>query len=70
MNISEAKAEVFLLALQGLSKAEREAVLARLLADPWLREDLLDIVLIEQRRDEPSRPFRDYLAEREKKSRQ
>jgi len=66
MNKVEAKAEVFLWALQSLSKAEREAVISRLLEDPELREDMLDIALIEQRKDEPSRPFRDYLAERVK----
>ena len=56
-----AKAEVFLIALQSLSKAEREAVISRLLEDPALREDILDMALIEKRRGEPSRPFREYL---------
>lgn len=40
------------------------------LATPWqgdceFREDLLDIATIEQRRHEPGRPLREYLADRE-----
>jgi hypothetical protein len=30
-------------------------------------EDLIDIVILEQRRKEPSRPLEEYLAERRKK---
>ena len=70
MNKVESKAEVFLWALHSLPRAEKEAVISRLLEDPELREDILDIALIEQRKrkDEPSRPFRDYLAERGEKA--
>ena len=64
MSKVESRAEVFLWALQSLSKAEREAVISRLLEDPELRQDMLDIALIQQRKGERSRPFRDYLAER------
>lgn len=67
MNKVESRAEIFLMALHSLSKQEREAVIARLLDDPELREDLMDIALIQQRRDEPSRSFREYLAERSQK---
>jgi len=70
MKASESRVEVYLMALQSLFKAEREAVIKRLLADPELREDILDLVLIGQRQGEPSRPFREYLAEREEKVRQ
>ena len=64
----EAKAEIFLLALQALTKAERDAVINRLLEDPELREDIVDIALMEKRRGEPPRPFREYLAEKGKKA--
>ncbi|MBI2328220.1 MAG: hypothetical protein HYU85_00975 [Chloroflexi bacterium] len=57
------------MALQSLSKAEREAVIARLLEDTELREDILDLALIQQRQGEPSRPFREYLAEKGKRVR-
>jgi len=62
MKTIESRAEVYLMALQSLSEAEREAVIARLLEDPQLREDILDLAVIQQRQGEPSRPFRDYLA--------
>jgi hypothetical protein len=62
MKAVESRAEIYLMALQSLSKAEKEAVIARLLEDPQLREDILDLALIQQRQGEPSRPFRDYLA--------
>jgi len=69
MKAVESRAEVYLMALQSLSKAEKEAVIARLLEDTKLREDILDLALIQQRQGEPSRPFRDYLAERRKRAR-
>jgi len=62
----ESKAEIFFLAWQSLSKRERKAVIAKLLADPHVREDLLDIALIQHRQGEPSRPFREYLEDRKK----
>ena len=69
MKVLESKAEVYLMALQSLSKAEKEAVIARLLEDAKLREDILDLALMRQRQGEPSRPFKDYLAERKKRTR-
>ena len=55
------------MALQSLSKAEKKAVIARLLEDDNLREDILDLALIQQRKGESSRPFREYLAEGKKR---
>ena len=69
MKVAESRAEVYLMALQSLSKSEKEAVIARLLEDAKLREDILDLALIRQRQGEPSRPFKDYLAERRKRAR-
>ena len=66
---AQSKAEIYLMALQSLTKAEKKAVIARLLEDESLREDILDIALIRQRQGEPSRPLREYLAVREKRSR-
>ena len=68
MSKVESRAEVYLMALQSLSKAEKEAVIARLLEDTKLREDILDLALIQQRQGESSRPFTDYLAERRKRA--
>ena len=69
MKAAESRAEVYLMALQSLSEAEREAVITRLLEDPQLREDILDLAVIKQRQGEPSRPFTEYLAERKERAR-
>ena len=69
MKAVESRAEVYLMAIQSLSKAEKEAVIARLLEDPQLREDILDLAVIQQRRGEPSRPFTEYLANRKERAR-
>ena len=53
-------------ALRALPKKEREAVLARIANEPDMREDLIDLALVAKRRREPSRPFRRYLAEKQR----
>ena len=63
MTSSQATAEVYFTALMALPKKERAAVLVRIAEEKTLREDLLDLAVLAERRDEPSRPFRDYLAE-------
>lgn len=64
MKAVESRAEVYLMAIQSLSKAEKKAIIARLLEDPQLREDILDLAVIQQRQGEPSRPLREYLVAR------
>jgi len=64
MTPTEATADVFFAALKALPKAERDAVLVRIARDKVLRHDMLDLATIADRRDEPSRPFRDYLSQR------
>ena len=66
MKAVESKAEIYFMALQSLSKQEREAVIGRLLEDQELREDILDLITIYQQQSEPRRPFREYLAETRK----
>lgn len=61
---TQAVAEVFLTALRSLPKADRERILLGLVKDKTLRRDLMDLATIEERRKEPSRPFREYLSER------
>jgi hypothetical protein len=63
---SEATADVFLTAFKSLRKSERDAVLVGLARDRAIRHDLLDLAVIAEREHEPSRPFREYLAERGK----
>jgi hypothetical protein len=55
MTAREATAEVFWTAFRALSKKEREAVVERLLRDRDFMEDLIDVVILEQRKNEPSR---------------
>jgi hypothetical protein len=64
MTTSQATAEVFATAFRALPKKERQAVLALIADDEEVREDILDLAVLAQRRDEPSRPFRDFLAEK------
>ena len=63
----EATSEVFLTAFRALPKKAREAVVEKMLGDKEFMEDLLDTVIIEQRRKEPSRDLDEYLADRRKK---
>ena len=64
MNIDGATAEVFWLAFKSLSKRDQHAIVEKLLLEEDFRADLVDISLIEQRRNEPSRQLDEYLAER------
>jgi hypothetical protein len=58
----EATAEVFWTALNALSRKEQQAVLRRVVQNEKLRHDLIDLAVIEERRTEPVRPLREYLA--------
>jgi hypothetical protein len=60
MTSTEATAEVFWTAFRSLSKKEREAVVERLLRDRDFMEDLIDIVILEQRKNESSRSLGEY----------
>lgn len=67
MTSIEATSEVFLTAFRALPKKAREAVVEKMLSDKEFLEDLIDTVIIEQRRKEPSRNLDEYLADRKKK---
>jgi hypothetical protein len=47
--------------IKTLTPEERERVIEFLVSDRELREDLQDSLLLEARRDEPSRPLEDVL---------
>lgn len=64
----EKLAEGFLTAIRSLPKRDRELILLGLVKDRNLRHDLIDLATIEERRKEPSRPFRDYLKERKRQA--
>ena len=59
----EASAEVFITAFKALPLKARRKILSSLLETETLREDLEAVLLWDERKDEPSRPFREYLAE-------
>ncbi len=72
MTIQQATAEVFLTAFKGLPRREQEVILARIARDRKLRrvlEDVSDLLVVEEELAKPSRPLREYMAERERKER-
>jgi hypothetical protein len=69
MSTIEATSEVFMTAFRALPKKTREAVVCKMLSDKEFLEDLIDTVIIEQRRKEPSRSLDEYLRDRKKKGR-
>lgn len=63
MTRTEAPAEVFWTASRVLRRKEQQAVLRRQLNDTSLRQDLIDLAVIESRRREQARSFCEYLGE-------
>jgi len=64
-----ATAEVFFTAFKALKSAEREAFIEKVVSDPRLREDLMDVVLIEEAKKVKGRSVsaREYFARQRKK---
>ena len=58
---SEATVEIYWTAFKALPKAEQQAVIRRLIQDQTLRRDLVDLSVIEERHNEPSRSLREYI---------
>jgi len=50
-SIREATAEVYWTAFRALPKKDRQAVLARFVREREFREDIVDLVLLEERKD-------------------
>ncbi len=72
MTAQQATAEVFLTALKALPRREQEDILTRIARDRRLGlilEDVSDLLVVEEERAKPSRPLRDYIAEREGRGR-
>ena len=67
MSTTNATAEVFYTAYKSMSKKEKEAIINKLLTDSDFMEDLIDITIIKQRKNEPSRLIEEYVAEKRKK---
>jgi hypothetical protein len=60
---ANAMAEVFWTAFKVLPQVEQQAFLRHVIQDETMRRDLVDLALIEERRDEPARPLREFLSE-------
>jgi hypothetical protein len=61
MTVKEAEVEVFAIALKALGRKGRRRLLELLLKDPALRRDVLDAIIIEERRNQPARPLDEFL---------
>lgn len=68
MSINQATAEVFYTAFKALKRSEREVFFEKIMGDKKMREDLIDIALIEHARKERGRPIsaKEYFAKRRK----
>ncbi len=69
MTAHEATVEVFWTAFRALRKADREALIQRLLGDPEVREDVIDIVTALQRQHEKAIPYERVRADLKKAGR-
>ena len=67
MSRTELMADSFLTLLKTLSREQRNAVVARIASDKELAEDILDLATFAEREKEPSRPLREYMAEKQRK---
>ena len=56
----------FLTAFHALTKKEKKCVVDKLLKDKEFVEDLTDIVIFDQRKNEPSRSIDEYIANKKK----
>lgn len=57
MTAADATAEIFVTAFEALPRPQREAVLRRLLEDPKLQEDIIDVSRWLARRKEHAIPY-------------
>jgi len=64
MTKTQATAEVFWTAFNVLPAEEKRVVIQYIIRDETLRRDLVDLSIIEERRNEPARPLREYLQEK------
>ena len=66
MKAEQATAEVFFAAFKALSLTEREAFIEKVVGDPRLREELIDLALIREAKKIKGKaiPAREYFARR------
>ncbi len=64
MTSTEATVEVFWTAFSGLKKTQKDEFVKKMLSDKELLEDLTDLLILRQRRNEQSISLDEYLAKR------
>ncbi len=67
MTRQQATAEVFLTALKGLPRKDRDAVITKIAMDKNFARDILDLATITSRRKEPAWKFRDTSKAKKRK---
>lgn len=60
---AQATADVFWVAFRELPRDEQNLVIQHLISDENLRRGLMDLAVIEERRNEPQRSLRAYISE-------
>lgn len=60
---AQATADVFWVAFRELPRDEQKLVIQHLISNENLRRDLMDLAVIEERRNEPQRSLRAYIKE-------
>jgi len=63
MTQNETVAEVFLMALKSMPKDQKELVLVKLVHDKEFYQDLQDLLVFEERKNDTRRPFQEFLSE-------
>lgn len=63
MTVKEAEVKVFAMALKALGRQGRKRLIELLLKDPRSRRDILDAIIIEERRKQPARSLEEFLKE-------
>lgn len=68
MRANQATAEIFFTAFKTLKNNEKEAFLEKVISDPALREDIIDMALIEEAKRVKGKSIsaREYFAKRRK----
>ena len=70
MKTGQATAEVFFTAFKALKGKEREAFIEKIVSDPRLREEIVEIALIEEAKSVKGRAIsaKEYFSRRSKKA--
>lgn len=62
---NDTTAEGFIAEFKALPKPERDAVIIRIAEDEEFGRDLVELAIVADREDEPTRPFQDFFREKQ-----